>query len=96
MALVANYRALPVRSGSIGEPVPGWDVDMFDDEGAVRRRGRRRRASASPTAPVGLFDGYVGDADANDKSLRDGRFTPAIRPGATATAICGSRAATMT
>jgi acetyl-CoA synthetase len=76
VAMVANYRCLPVRPGSMGKPVPGWDVDVFDDEGArcdddvvgniaVRLDGER---------PVGLFDEYVGDDDANGKSFRNGLY----------------------
>lgn len=76
VAMVANYRCLPVRPGSMGRPVPGWDVDVFDDEGArcdddvvgniaVRLDGGR---------PVGLFDEYVGDDEANAKSFRNGLY----------------------
>jgi acyl-coenzyme A synthetase/AMP-(fatty) acid ligase len=76
VAMVANYRCLPVRPGSMGKPVPGWDVDVFDDEGArcpddivgniaVRLDGDR---------PVGLFDEYVGDDEANAKSFRHGLY----------------------
>jgi acetyl-CoA synthetase len=76
VAMVANYRCLPVRPGSMGKPVPGWDVDVFDDEGArcaddvvgniaVRLDGHR---------PVGLFDEYVGDAEANARSFRNGLY----------------------
>jgi len=76
VAMVANYRCLPVRPGSMGKPVPGWDVDVFDDEGtrcdddtvgniAVRLDGAR---------PVGLFDEYIGDDDANAKSFRNGLY----------------------
>jgi acetyl-CoA synthetase len=70
--MVANYRCLPVRPGSMGKPVPGWDADVFDEAGArceddtvgnvaVRFAGER---------PVGLFDGYVDDADADAESFR--------------------------
>lgn len=76
VAMVANYRCLPVRPGSMGKPVPGWDVDVFDDEGvrcdddtvgniAVRLDGPR---------PVGLFDEYVGDDAANARSFRNGLY----------------------
>jgi acetyl-CoA synthetase len=78
VAMVANYRCLPVRPGSMGKPVPGWDVDVFDDEGArceddtvgniaVRLGGDRPR-------PVGLFDEYVGDDEANARSFRHGLY----------------------
>jgi acetyl-CoA synthetase len=71
-AMVANYRCLPVRPGSMGKPMPGWNVDVFDADGgrcaddtvgniAVRLAGGR---------PVGLFDGYVGDEEANAESFR--------------------------
>ncbi len=35
--LVANYRSMPVRPGSMGRPVPGWDVDVVDDDGQPSR-----------------------------------------------------------
>jgi acetyl-CoA synthetase len=76
VAMVANYRCLPVRPGSMGKPMPGWDVDVFDDEGArcdddvvgniaIKLDGAR---------PVGLFDEYVGDDEANAKSFRHGLY----------------------
>jgi acetyl-CoA synthetase len=76
VAMVANYRCLPVRPGSMGKPMPGWDVDVFDDEGvrcendvvgniAIRLDGPR---------PVGLFDEYVGEDEANAKSFRHGLY----------------------
>ncbi len=74
--LVANYRALPVRPGSMGRPVPGWDVEVVDEAGqradddvvgniAVRYGDQR---------PVGLFKEYHGDAEANAHSFRDGWY----------------------
>jgi acetyl-CoA synthetase len=74
--MVANYRCLPVRPGSMGRPVPGWDVDVFGDDGeaapddvvgnvGVRLAGGR---------PVGLFDEYVGDKEANETAFRDGNY----------------------
>jgi acetyl-CoA synthetase len=74
--MVANYRCLPVRPGSMGKPVPGWPVDVFGEDGetapddvvgnvGVRLGGGR---------PVGLFDEYVGDAEANASAFRDGNY----------------------
>jgi acetyl-CoA synthetase len=74
--MVANYRCLPVRPGSMGRPVPGWDVDVFGADGerapddtvgnvGVRLAGGR---------PVGLFDEYVGDDAANAEAFRDGNY----------------------
>ncbi len=74
--MVANYRCLPVRPGSMGRPEPGWDVDVFGDDGEVApddvvgnigvRLGGGR--------PVGLFDEYVGDEEANETAFRDGNY----------------------
>jgi acetyl-CoA synthetase len=75
--LVANYRAVPVRPGSMGLPVPGWDVEVLDDDGrraadgvvgdiAVRTDGERR--------PVGLFRGYDGNPEATAERFRDGWY----------------------
>jgi acetyl-CoA synthetase len=74
--MVANYRCLSVRPGSMGRPVPGWDVDVFGEGGerapddvvgnvGVRLGGGR---------PVGLFDEYVGDDAANAEAFRDGNY----------------------
>jgi acetyl-CoA synthetase len=74
--LVANYRAVPVRPGSMGKPVPGWDVEVVDDEGSragddvvgniAVRVGERR--------PIGLFDEYYRDPEANASSFRGGLY----------------------
>jgi acetyl-CoA synthetase len=74
--MVANYRAVPVRPGSMGRPVPGWDVDVFAEGGerapddVVGNVGVRLGAGR----PVGLFDEYVGDAEANAVAFRDGNY----------------------
>ncbi|MEV4418908.1 AMP-binding protein [Patulibacter sp. NPDC049589] len=75
--LVANYRAVEVRPGSMGLPVPGWDVEVLDDDGlrapdgvvgdiAVRTDGERR--------PIGLFRGYDGNPEATAERFRDGWY----------------------
>ena len=74
--LVANYRAMPVRPGSMGKPVPGWDVDVFDEDGervaddtvgnVCVRLGEGR--------PVGLFDEYFRDEAATDHAFRHGLY----------------------
>jgi acetyl-CoA synthetase len=74
--LVANYRAVPVRPGSMGKPVPGWDVEVVDEAGnrvdddvvgniAVKVGARR---------PIGLFAEYYRDPDANAQAFRHGLY----------------------
>lgn len=74
---VANYRAIPVRPGSMGLPMPGWDVDIVDDEGNVLADGTvgnvAIRAETDPR-PVGLFRGYDGHPDATAERFRHGWY----------------------
>lgn len=75
--LVANYRTVPVRPGSMGLPVPGWDVDVLDEDDrrapdgevgniAVRVDGGHR--------PIGLFHGYDGQPEATAERFRGGWY----------------------
>jgi acetyl-CoA synthetase len=74
--MVANYRCLPVRPGSMGRPVPRWDVNVFGEGGeaapadVVGTVGVR----LGDGRPVGLFDEYVGDDGANAEAFRDGNY----------------------
>jgi acetyl-CoA synthetase len=74
--MVANYRCLPVRPGSMGRPVPGWAVDVFGEGGeraaddVVGNVGVRLDRGR----PVGLFDEYVGDEAANAEAFREGNY----------------------
>jgi acetyl-CoA synthetase len=74
--LVANYRAVPVRPGSMGKPVPGWTVDVLDEHGERAPDDTVGAIAVRVTdpRPVGLFDGYEGDEDANEKAFRDGWY----------------------
>ncbi|WP_211241762.1 acyl-CoA synthetase [Patulibacter minatonensis] len=74
---VANYRALPVRPGSMGLPMPGWDVRVVTDQGepvpdgevgniAIRAEDERR--------PVGLFHGYDGNPKATAERFQHGYY----------------------
>jgi acetyl-CoA synthetase len=65
-ALVANYRAMEVRPGSMGRPVPGWDVTVVDDDGGAVEIGEVGNVVVrhDPVRPVGLFPGYHHDDEA--------------------------------
>ena len=41
--LVANYPGLEVREGSMGKPMPGWDVQILDEDEQPVPAGRTRR-----------------------------------------------------
>ncbi len=70
--VVANYRCLPIRPGSMGRPVPGMDVDIVDDDGnpvADEVEGNIG-VRAHPQRPVGLFSGYYRDPEATRAAFR--------------------------
>src|SRR5919202_4272681 len=57
--LVANYPFLEVREGSMGKPMPGWDVQILDEDERPVARGERGeiclRARSNPHYPLGYW-----------------------------------------
>jgi acetyl-CoA synthetase len=74
--LVANYRSMPVRPGSMGKPVPGWDIEVLDESGQPAANDVVGNIAVRVTdpPPVGLFQEYYRDADANAHSFREGWY----------------------
>ncbi len=70
--VVANYRGVEVRLGSMGRPMPGWEVTVLDDDGCPVEAGEVANVVIrhAPEHPVGLFDGYHGDAEASAEAFR--------------------------
>ena len=65
--LVANYPFMEVREGSMGRPMPGWDVDILDEDEKPVPKGDRGeiclRARSNPHYPLGYWD--------NDEASRE-------------------------
>jgi acyl-coenzyme A synthetase/AMP-(fatty) acid ligase len=74
--LVANYRSLPVRPGSMGKPIPGWTVDVLDENGqpAADEVVGGIAVKVTEPRPVGLFPGYAGDPGADARAFRHGWY----------------------
>src|SRR5207248_5272340 len=57
--LVANYPWMEVREGSMGRPMPGWDVRILDEDENEIARGERGeiclRAQSNPHYPLGYW-----------------------------------------
>jgi acyl-coenzyme A synthetase/AMP-(fatty) acid ligase len=69
--VVANYRSAEVRAGSMGRPVPGWEIDIVDDEGRAIETGAVGSVVVRSSGPqVGLFPGYHEDAGATAECMR--------------------------
>src|SRR3954451_10074584 len=65
--LVANYPWMEVREGSMGRPMPGWDVHILDEDENEVPRGERGeiclRARSNPHYPLGYWN--------NDEAARE-------------------------
>ncbi len=56
-ALVGNAPGLPVKPGSMGKPLPGYDVVVVDSAGREREEGEV--ALRLSPRPMGLMHGYI-------------------------------------
>ena len=58
--LVANYPFMDVREGSMGKPMPGWDVQILDEDEKPLPQGERGeiclRARSNPHYPIGYWN----------------------------------------
>ena len=64
--LVANYPFMEVREGSMGKPMPGWKVEILDEDEQPVARGERGeiclRARSNPHFPLGYWN-RPGESD---------------------------------
>lgn len=74
--IVANFPDIDVRAGSMGKPVPGFDVDIIDDAGQRLRPGEIGHigVNISDTYPRGLFRGYITADGLDRSSFRNGWY----------------------
>ncbi len=58
--LVANYPFMEVREGSMGRPMPGWEVAILDEDEQPVESGERGeiclKARSNPTYPLGYWN----------------------------------------
>ena len=59
--LVANFPFMQVREGSMGKPMPGWDVQLLDEDERPVAQGEKGeiclRARSNPHYPLGYWPG---------------------------------------
>ncbi len=70
--VIANFRCLPVKPGSMGRPVPGFIVDIIDDNGnPVGPRVEGDIAiKVKPERPIGLFKEYLNNPEETQKCYK--------------------------
>ena len=65
--LVANYPFMDVREGSMGRPMPGWDVQILDEDERPVPQGERGeiclRARSNPHYPLGYWQNEEASAE---------------------------------
>lgn len=70
--VIANFRCLPVRPGSMGKPVPGFIVDVIDEKGDPAPAGTEGDIAIKikPDRPIGLFTEYLGNKSATENTVK--------------------------
>src|SRR5207248_9904156 len=67
--LCANFPFMQVREGSMGKPMPGWDVQILDEDERPVKQGERGelclRARSNPHYPLG----YWNNPDASEEAF---------------------------
>jgi len=74
--IVANFPGQPVKFGSMGQPVPGFDIEVVDDEGNPMPTGDIGNIAirVGDTPPPGLFSGYFTGGEPDRRSFRNGWY----------------------
>ncbi len=74
--IVGNFPGVETRFGSMGKPVPGFDVNVIDDDGNVVADGEVGHIGVRTegTWPDGLFHGYLKDGALVTDAFRNGWY----------------------
>lgn len=68
-AQIANAPGQPVKPGSMGRPLPGYDVVLLDPEGNEVDDEGEIALRLTPEPPMGLMQGYQGDRARTEEAL---------------------------
>ncbi len=61
---IATFKCMTPKPGSIGKPVPGWDIALMDEEGNKVPQGEEGEICIRIDKPVlGLFDSYMDEPE---------------------------------
>ncbi len=74
--IVANFPDQEVKVGAMGQPVPGFQIEVVDDEGNIQPSGEIGHIAVKLTEPwpPGLFEGYYTGGDLDRSSFRHGWY----------------------
>jgi acetyl-CoA synthetase len=72
---VATFKFMEPKPGSIGKPVPGWDIALMDEEGDKVPQGEEGEICINIQSPVlGLFDSYMDEPEKTASVKFDGWY----------------------
>ena len=73
---IGNYPWTDPKPGSMGKPSPGYDIDIFNEEGRSCAVGEEGQIiiRTGQNAPIGMFDGYYRDEKLTRKAWRNGIY----------------------
>jgi acetyl-CoA synthetase len=71
-AIIGNPPGMPVKPGSMGRPLPGYQVVLVAADGSIGDEGEI--CLPLNPRPVGLMSGYVDDAEKNADVMREGFY----------------------
>ena len=74
--IVGNFPGIETRYGSMGKPVPGFDINVIDDQGKILPDGEVGHIAIRTDKkwPVGLFHGYLQNNLIVKDSFRHGWY----------------------
>ena len=74
--LLGNMPWMEPKPGSMGLPVPQYDIDLVDNEGRSVEAGEQGLIviRTEKKKPVGLFKGYYRDEERTQEVMRDGLY----------------------
>ena len=72
---IATLPFMEHKPGSMGRPLPGWDIELHDDEGKPVGIGDEGRIAIKLDPwPIGLFTEYIDNDEANSESFQNGFY----------------------
>ena len=73
---LATFPGMELRSGAMGKPVPGYDIQLLDEDGKPVQPGQEGEICirVAERKPLGLFLGYYRDDLATARAWHDGFY----------------------
>ena len=74
--MIGNLRGAPHKLGSMGKPVPTYDIDIVDNDGNSVDVGQTGEivVKTDKCVPCGLFEGYYLDEEKTNEAWHDGMY----------------------